>query len=82
MSVSKRGKRSGNPHIAFRLDRDLAEYLKAQPEGVRAYLSRLISTDKDSKDNAAIRQEALRQMFEGFTDSEGRYNGGPNRDEH
>ena len=44
----KRLKRTGNPHFAFRLDRDLAEYLKAQPEGIRAYLTRLIKTDKDN----------------------------------
>ncbi len=47
-SKSRRDKKSGNPHIAFRLDRDLAEYVKAQPEGIRAYLTRLIKTDKDN----------------------------------
>jgi hypothetical protein len=52
LSVSKRGKRSGNPHISFRLDRDLTEFLKAQPEGVRAYLSRLIKQDKDKREYA------------------------------
>ncbi len=88
MSVSKRGKRSGFPRISFRLDRDLTEFLKAQPEGVRAYLSELIKNDKqkrkdieqDIKQREAY-QDQLRQQLGIITDAEGRYNGGHNHAE-
>lgn len=66
----KRRKRSGNPHIAFRLERDLAEYLKSRPEGVRAYLTQLIENDKRISESEANREEVLRQLFDGFVEDE------------
>ena len=49
--------KKGAPLLAVRLEPTIYEFVKAQPEGPRAYLERVVSKEME-KDGAADRGEA------------------------
>lgn len=47
--MARRGEHRRTPTFSVRLDEELQEFIRQQPEGARAYLERLVQKDKERR---------------------------------